>query len=124
MRLTKQQREELKQKYGGRCAYCGDELGKRWHADHMDPVYRVRGKAHFTHRDTLENLAPACAPCNLYKSVYTVEQFRRNIAETVRIVASQTCYRFAHKYGLVQETGVKVEFYFERMGIPDERPSP
>ncbi|WP_171292307.1 hypothetical protein [Acinetobacter baumannii] len=27
MKLTKQQRAELKQKFGGHCAYCGDLLG-------------------------------------------------------------------------------------------------
>ena len=33
MKLTKTQREELKQKYDGYCAYCGDPLGEKWHAE-------------------------------------------------------------------------------------------
>ena len=36
----KEQRQILKMKYGGRCAYCGEELGDRWHADHIKPVLR------------------------------------------------------------------------------------
>ena len=38
MKLTKTQRKELKQKYDGRCAYCGSVLGDKWHADHLDTV--------------------------------------------------------------------------------------
>lgn len=41
MRLTKKQRAELHMKYAGRCAYCGCELGDRWHADHFEPVIGV-----------------------------------------------------------------------------------
>ena len=40
MKLTKTQREELKQKYAGRCAYCGDGLTDKWHADHLEAVVR------------------------------------------------------------------------------------
>lgn len=29
MKLSKQQRQSLKEKYQGRCAYCGDILGDR-----------------------------------------------------------------------------------------------
>ena len=30
MKLTKQQRQQLKDKYGGKCAYCGCDLADRW----------------------------------------------------------------------------------------------
>jgi hypothetical protein len=32
MHLNKEARSALKAKFGGRCAYCGVELGERWHA--------------------------------------------------------------------------------------------
>ncbi len=33
MALTKKQREKLRMKFGGRCAYCGCELPEKgWHA--------------------------------------------------------------------------------------------
>ncbi len=41
MALTKKQRAELRMKFGGRCAYCGCELGEKWHADHVKPVIRL-----------------------------------------------------------------------------------
>ena len=43
MALTKKQRAELRMKFGGRCAYCGCELGEKWHADHVKPVIRFAG---------------------------------------------------------------------------------
>ncbi|WP_192922498.1 hypothetical protein [Sphingobacterium bovisgrunnientis] len=36
MKLNKNQRNILKEKYQGRCAYCGDLLGDRWHADRIE----------------------------------------------------------------------------------------
>lgn len=41
MKLSKAERAALKQKFDGRCAYCGCELGDRWHADHVRPVTRL-----------------------------------------------------------------------------------
>ena len=35
MALKKSERELVRMKYGGRCAYCGCELPKVWHADHF-----------------------------------------------------------------------------------------
>lgn len=40
MKLTKKQRCELHAKFAGHCAYCGVLLGDRWHADHMEAVWR------------------------------------------------------------------------------------
>ncbi|WP_244260471.1 HNH endonuclease [Burkholderia gladioli] len=73
-RLTKAQRERLRQKYAGRCAYCGTVLATRWHADHFDPVVRA--------------------------------------VETKR---SADGHWRLKTYGLVQETGAPVVFYFERL---------
>lgn len=44
MKLTKTQRADIREKFGGRCAYCGCELPERWHADHFDPVVRNWGE--------------------------------------------------------------------------------
>ena len=40
MQLTKKQRELLFARFDGRCAYCGCELGRGWHADHVEPIGR------------------------------------------------------------------------------------
>ncbi|MDP7750786.1 HNH endonuclease, partial [Acinetobacter baumannii] len=70
MKLTKQQRAELKQKFGGHCAYCGEMLGDKWHADHIEAVKRdlihvgggklITGEMTRPQNDTLKNMNPAC----------------------------------------------------------------
>ena len=40
--MTKQERQKVHDKYGGKCAYCGCELQKKWHADHCIPVHRIK----------------------------------------------------------------------------------
>ena len=41
MALTKKQREKLRMKFGGRCAYCGCELPEKgWHATMFRQVLR------------------------------------------------------------------------------------
>ncbi|EAV6934312.1 HNH endonuclease, partial [Salmonella enterica] len=40
-KISKEQRAELRLKFGGRCAYCGCPLPEKgWHADHVEPVRR------------------------------------------------------------------------------------
>lgn len=53
--------------------------------------------------------------CNYYKGVYTIEQFRDNLKDTLmRNVRLPFDYRLALKYGLVKEDIKPVEFYFEK----------
>jgi len=40
--MTKKQRAEVFAKTGGKCGYCGCELDKTWHVDHMLPILRNR----------------------------------------------------------------------------------
>ncbi len=134
MKLSKKQREELKKKFGGRCAYCGCELPEKgWHADHVEAVIRdfemisapawsrsshvarQTGKVFRPENDTIENLFPACAPCNLFKATYSVEGFRKEIsAQADRARAYSVNFRTAERFGLIQITSVPVVFWFER----------
>lgn len=120
MALNKKQRAELKMKFGGRCAYCGCELGDKWHADHVEPVYRgydtPRGMMN-PHNERPDNYFPACKPCNLFKTVWTVEQFRREIeAQTTRARAYSVNFRTAERFGLIEEIKKPVVFHFETFG--------
>lgn len=38
--MTSKERQQVFDKTGGKCAYCGCELNKGWHVDHADPVKR------------------------------------------------------------------------------------
>ena len=123
---TKSQRAALLQKFGGRCAYCGQELGSRWHADHFEPVQRQSawdgqkknlrptGECAATEHDNLENLMPACPACNIDKSVLSLEEWRQKLLRATEVLArNSSTYRHAVRFGLVQETNARVMFYFE-----------
>jgi len=141
-------------KCGGKCAYCGCDLKRNWHIDHVEPVNRVqkrvdgfyrhketkvkvdfkdipRGEYWKEHeyispkyvfdkmmnpeRDTIENSMPSCHSCNITKGAMDLEGFRYYIEHTVETLNKNhyAAYKFAKRYGLVQETIKPVIFYFE-----------
>lgn len=125
MPISKKQREALKQKYGGHCAYCGCELGDKWHADHIEAVDRVMvdcekrgvkttGQMHKPHLDTIENMNPACVACNLNKSSLSIENWREQIkAYEQSLVKFHNIFNHARRFGLVEFTNKPVVFFFE-----------
>jgi hypothetical protein len=68
-------------------------------------------------RDTIENSRPSCHSCNITKSSMSVEGFREYIQGTVESLNKNNyaAYKFAKRYGLVQETVKPVKFYFETL---------
>jgi 5-methylcytosine-specific restriction endonuclease McrA len=119
MKLTKAQRATLRDKFGGRCAYCGRELGDRWHADHFEPVrrewWKKDGGMERPENDHLDNLMPACAPCNIDEHAMSLEEWRKKLQRAVEVLTrNHPTYRHALRFGLVQETGATVTFLFER----------
>lgn len=56
---------------GGRCAYCG--VVANLHADHRQPLSRGGSNA-------INNIVPACASCNIRKSILTESEFRARLA--------------------------------------------
>lgn len=128
MKITKKQRELLKQKYGGKCAYCGCGLPERWHADHFEAVDRKfiykNGRAVPTgemwkpENDTMENMMPSCPPCNIDKHAMKLEDWRGKLSRSVEVLTrNQPTYRHAVRFGLVQETPRPIVFYFEALGL-------
>ena len=118
MSLTKKQRQQVFEKYGEKCAYCGCELKKGWHADHIKPVERhiITKKMLRADRDVIENINPSCPSCNIHKHSLTLEQFREQIAYHIEAMNKRsTQYKFLKKFGLIKETGEKVVFYFEKV---------
>jgi 5-methylcytosine-specific restriction endonuclease McrA len=132
-KLTKAQRAELREKFGGRCAYCGRPLPEKgWHADHVEAVYRKleidekarakgqwklkqTGEVFLPENDALENMHPACAPCNLFKATFSLETFREQIAaQAERARQYSVNFRTAERFGLVEVKDAPVVFWFER----------
>lgn len=120
MKITKEQRGQVRLKYGGRCAYCGCELEKGFHIDHIEPIFRnwteetlkrykiERGK------DDISNYNPSCPRCNKWKNTWSVEEFRREISlQLERLERDSAPFRMARDYKLLEIKDIKVKFYFE-----------
>jgi 5-methylcytosine-specific restriction endonuclease McrA len=60
----------LVETYGGLCAYCSDPLGDDYEPDHVVALGRGRGG-----HNVIDNIVPACKPCNRAKSSKTVEMW-------------------------------------------------
>lgn len=117
MKLTKVQRIELKQKFGGHCAYCGCELDDNFHADHVKAIYRgySQDKPLKPELDIIENMFPSCPPCNMDKSVWQLEQWRGQLKKKIDVLNKNSSpYRHALRFGLVIETKNPIVFWFEK----------
>lgn len=127
MKLSKAQRAELKQKYGGHCAYCGDQLGDKWHADHIEAVKReiehIGGGVLRTtnemlnpHLDTIENMNPACIPCNSNKSSMSLKAWRNSLTHyrDVQLLRDSTHARHLHRFGIIEIKQEPIVFFFEK----------
>ena len=122
-------------KFGGRCAYCGCELPEKgWHADHVEAALRkwdfgtrmpngtrrtvATGEFWKPENDAIDNLFPACAPCNLLKTTYSLEMFRKQVSLQVeRGRRSSVNFRTAERFGLIEAVDKPVVFWFEQYQV-------
>lgn len=129
-RGTKAQRAALRAMFGGRCAYCGGELGRSMHADHVEPCIRIHTDPWSNplpveerrllkpERNVVSNMMPACAPCNLHKGGYRLEEWRKYLARSAEIVRKQTStFRAGERFGVITVSDKPIVFYFETVGL-------
>lgn len=130
--MTSRERLLVFNKFEGKCAYCGTDLVKGWHVDHIEPLRRnyseeydwdlkkiVRKSSAPSHpeRDNLPNYNPSCASCNINKHGMSIEQFRLQIQGFMKHLNEiNTQYKIAKRYGLVKEDIKPIVFYFEACG--------
>lgn len=132
MALSKLQRAAVFAMFDGHCAYCGIVLTEKgWHADHVEPIYRqmtyVKGTegrpSRFVHKGACykpenernDNYFPACRRCNLHKSNYGLEDWRRYLERSAEILRNNySTFRAAERFNLVAVAETKVVFYFEK----------
>ena len=109
--FTKEIRAFVYAKTDGHCAYCGCEITpEKMQIDHVKPLY-LGGS------NDLENLMPACASCNHYKSTYTLEGFRSIVEKAPAILRRDSAtFRNALRLGVIKVTSGPVVFYFEKLG--------
>jgi 5-methylcytosine-specific restriction endonuclease McrA len=107
-------------KYNGCCAYCGCEIiFKEMQVDHLVSKLIFSLKSNFIYTDKelndIDNLMPSCRVCNKWKSAHSLEQFRKEISQQLkRLNEYNANFRFAKKYGLIQETPKDIIFHFEK----------
>lgn len=109
MAISKKVRQQVYEKHGGHCAYCGREIEyKDMQVDHIKPKY-------FRGSDEVENLNPACRMCNFRKGTFNIEQFRKEIERQADGVCRTFQGKMSLAYGLLKRENKKVIFYFERI---------
>lgn len=109
--MTKRTREQVYQKYGGRCAYCGHEIAmKDMQVDHIIPQ-RLGGAS------SLENYNPSCRVCNHYKRATRLEAWRTIfLGGLIKRIRKIYIVKVAEQYGMVTFHEWDNKFYFEKEG--------
>ena len=131
----KPNRQQVYQKYNGRCAYCGDPIEfKAMQVDHIIPQrnfeWHLRNNhkipvflSHLTLVDLnhIDNLAPACRSCNKFKDTHCIETFRCEVEQQIkRLRDAKPTFRLAERYGLIECKPKAVVFYFEQVSNPPQ----
>jgi 5-methylcytosine-specific restriction endonuclease McrA len=78
MYISKKDRELIKYKFGGKCAYSGTELKEDWQVDHVKPIIRnwYSKGALFEESHNIDNMIPCQKIINHYKGSLDLETFR------------------------------------------------
>ncbi len=124
---SKKQREALRQRFDGRCAYCGNPIDKM-HADHLQPCIRIttdqwgaplpyaERRMIKPERNTVTNMMPACAACNLHKGGYSLEGWRDLLQRSAAILRRDTStFRSGERFGIIAVNERPIVFYFEKV---------
>lgn len=112
---NKRNRKKVFNKYDGRCAYCGDHLPDRWHIDHVVPKHLGEFES-IKGLNILDHCNPSCRSCNISKNGFRLEVWRTEIEKKIdRMRRDSTNYNILKRFGLIEEIGGPVVFYFEKI---------
>ena len=121
-------RQQIHQKYNGHCAYCGCEITlKEMQVDHIVPKdtfwLHMANKElvvpeflqHIDNINHSDNLNPSCRQCNFYKSTFSLEAYRYQLARVLKPnIEKPFQFRLGLKYGMVEVKEWDKQFYFEK----------
>jgi len=130
MYLSKKRREEIRNKFGGKCAYTGTQLDDDWQIDHCKPLVRktFSNRALFAENHTDENLYPCQKIINHYKGSLDLETFRqwylmglherlkklpKNPTASKSMKRKQYLLKVANLFGISEDRPFSGKFYFE-----------
>lgn len=108
--INRRVRERVKNRFGGKCGYCGVQCEKIF-IDHIVPHSDKRNE--FPNLE--KNLMPACFACNTFKNAFSVEEFRNQMhLQVERARKNSGNFRNAERFGLLKITNEPIIFHFER----------
>lgn len=130
LHISKAQRQQVFEMFGGRCAYCGRDLPARWHVDHVEPVMRIPLTGHREDgfrvengdRHRLDNFMPACPPCNIDKHAMTPERWKGWLKVRLEALRKTPGFRLLEAHGLVTATGSEIRFLYEDVAASEDEP--
>lgn len=129
MYISKKDREIIRFKFGGKCAYTGTDLKEDWQVDHIQPIIRFGSNPLFEERHRMDNMVPAQKIVNHYKGSLDLETFRTwylgGLNERLRKLpknpkTEKSIKRKAYLLEVAQLFGIEIDkpfsgaFYFER----------
>lgn len=134
MYISKKQREIVRNKFGGKCAYAGTELFPDWQVDHAKAVRRnwfLNNSAIREENHNIDNMIPAQRIVNHYKHSMDVDQFKAfmcdfhlRIAKLPKNPYSQASIKrkkymldIAELFEITPERPFSGSFYFETLTI-------
>ena len=124
--MKKSDRQKVQDKYDGKCALCGSFLTIGWHCWDIEPIQSVVDESGTIIKvnTELENIIPVCKKCGSMRRAYvnkkiSLEDFRSQIAMTFNFLKDgcmgSSAYNAAIRFGLIEETGNPIIFYFEKI---------
>jgi 5-methylcytosine-specific restriction endonuclease McrA len=128
-KIKKSDRELIYNKCNGHCAYCGKKIDiTEMHVDHVKPIRRKHiydrtsrkwiktDIVKYPERDTIDNMLPSCAPCNIWKKAKNLETFRKSIKKQInRLENKDAGFRLLERFGLIDINNKSIKFYFEQI---------
>lgn len=106
-------RDLIRAKFDGRCAYCGIQLSQERRGDNVLQIDHVHPR-HLGGTDNIENLVPACRRCNHYKKTFSIDEFRRELSLIPgRLAVSQPTFRLAQRHGLIIVNNAQPSFLID-----------
>jgi 5-methylcytosine-specific restriction endonuclease McrA len=132
MYISKKDREIIKMKFGGKCAYSGTELEHDWQVDHIKPIVRNwwTNTALFEKEHNLDNMVPCQKIINHYKSSIPLESFRnwllgdlhtrlKKVPKNPRTEKAKKKKEYILKvagyFGITEDKPFSRKFYFETL---------
>ena len=120
--MTKAERMQVYEKYGGHCAYCGKAIQyKDMQVDHIVPRCAHPHYKQGIDIEDIKNKNPACYRCNHYKRSANLETFRQMLQTLHERTQKIYINKVAEDYGIIQIKPWDGKFYFE-MEVTNEKP--